>query len=102
VVEEVPADALGTLVEAGADQHDARGPDQPGPARPAQNARGRLLRVAGAAAGAEQDLDRGRAEAGVDDAAGQRGDTLAAAGRAFRPARSYRKKTPPRSSKVVS
>ena len=57
------------------------------PAGQPKDTRSRLLRVAGAAAGAraEQDLDRDRAQAGIDDPAPERGDPVERAVGVFRP-----------------
>ena len=95
ILEEVLADAPVPLVEADADQDNADDPDQPDTARPAEDACRRLLRVAGAAARAEQDLDRDRAKAGVDDAVRERGDAIHAAVRVFRPVPEQGAREPP-------
>ncbi len=72
ILEEVPAQPLVALVAADPDQHEAADADEPRPARPAEHARRRLLRAAGArSAGAEEDLDGDRREARVDDAAAE-------------------------------
>jgi hypothetical protein len=84
VLQEGLADPLVPLIEPDADHHDAGDPDDPGSTRPAENAGGRLVRVAGAARGAHEDLDRDEAQDAVGETARKRCDAVESLVGAFR------------------
>ena len=76
VLHERPGDALVSLLEPDADDHESGDAYEPGAAGPVEHAAGGLVGVRASASGAGEDLDRGGEEDHVGDAAGDAVDAV--------------------------